>query len=240
MVDLSNFNYFVSMEIKHHKHLVIGITGQMGAGKDTAARILKKAIGATYSKDSKLRGEYECLTIPMAQKLKEVVAVMGGLPDYKWFDSQEFKSTTSPFFIKGEKVTWRQMLQLVGTEGLRSIDPNIHCQMFHNLLNQKNQSIVLVPDIRFDNEAQYIKDNFNGVILKINRPETDKSQSEITHDSEKGISRDLVDMWFTNSRDINFFGEMISVYAEHLLFPIIDELFVNVPSPKLYKIQTSE
>lgn len=228
------------MEIKHHKHLVIGITGQMGAGKDTTARILKKAIGEAYSKDGIKHLEYECLTVPMAQKLKEVVAVMGGLPDYKWFDSQEFKSTSSPFFIKGEKVTWRQMLQLVGTEGLRSIDPNIHCQMFHNLLNNKKQSIVLVPDIRFDNEAQYIKDNFNGIILRVTRPETDKPRNEITHDSEKGISRSLIDMSFTNDQDINFFGQLVSVYAEHFIFPVIDQLFVDVPSPKLYKIKASE
>jgi len=55
---------------------------------------------------------------------------------------------------------------------------------------------VVIDDVRFDNEAELIRD-MGGVVVEITRP----NSIQMDHQSEAGISRSLIDYTFSNHTD---------------------------------------
>lgn len=87
----------------------------------------------------------------------------------------------------------RRLWQVLGTDcGRCLIDENIWLNtLAHNLSDDQN---IVVPDVRFDNEAQFIRDH-GGEVWLIKRPGLENTD---THASEKGVSSDLIDVTFLN------------------------------------------
>jgi tRNA uridine 5-carbamoylmethylation protein Kti12 len=86
---------------------------------------------------------------------------------------------------KEDKPITRQLYQYIGTDLIRSLDINFHV----NKLKEKfliftstslvNNSIVIVDDVRFENEAEFIISN-NGILCKVVR----HTESNSSHSSE--------------------------------------------------------
>lgn len=147
---------------------LIGISGKIGSGKDTAAEIIQH------------------LTNPMgldmfpyevkkfAGKLKIIASILTGIPVEK-FEDQEFKKQylgedwdyQIDKFNPIQKMTVRELLQKLGTNALRD---ELHTNVWVNALfaDYNENSNWLVTDTRFPNEAKAIKD-LGGVVLRIER-----------------------------------------------------------------------
>ncbi len=83
----------------------------------------------------------------------------------------------------------RQLLQETGSL-MRSIDKDIFVKNMQYKID-KNKKILVISDIRYDNEAELIKSN-GGIIIKIMRPDA-VTTIHNKHETEKGISENLVD-----------------------------------------------
>lgn len=150
---------------------LLGLTGLAGCGKDTIARIMSE-----NSTNIELYA--------LADPLKKAASSIFNIP-LDSFYNQNLKEMVEPYW----DLSPREMLQKLGTEACRNVfGEDIWLKSgesyIKDLLNKGKT--VIVTDIRFDNEAQWIKDN-GGIIIEIQRDNL-KKQEKHNHSSEQGIS----------------------------------------------------
>ena len=115
--------------------MIIGISGKIGSGKDTVAKIITELQPDKYWSIRKFAG-----------KLKDVATLLTGIHQSK-FEDQEFKQTNlgpewdRQFYTEGK--SWkkrpmlvREFLQILGTEGLRK---GLHENIWVNALMREYQ-----------------------------------------------------------------------------------------------------
>lgn len=179
---------------------LIGLSGKKGAGKDLATQIIQimdyhpemstdeivENIGNSdygFLKDAYKNKKF-------AYKLKKITCDLTGITMDKLEDPKYKGMTVSEFtgmdwtWENGDDVvdyTFRDWLQLIGTDGMRN---NIHPDIWVKSLFADYQPEVIqqledglheiypkwiISDIRFPNEAEAIKER-GGIVIRINRP----------------------------------------------------------------------
>lgn len=136
---------------------LVGICGKARAGKDTVADLLCD----TSSRGLIVAPGNNHIKSPMAGPLKAgIQAIFGKLP------SDEEKEDPVPGF----EFTWRRAMQTLGTEWGRELDVDIWTKIQqHNLEAAKGfADMFVVPDIRFDNEAEWLFAN-DGILVEVRR-----------------------------------------------------------------------
>lgn len=157
--------------------ILIGLTGQIGCGKTTVANFIKSETGAKE--------------LSFADPIKEVIAYLTGIPRQQ-LDDQEVKKRMFP----DSSVTVRHALQTLGTEwGRELIDQDIWVNYVKRQIETEDQNFI-VPDVRFENEAQMIRD-LGGIIIHIR----DEKERTDTHASEKRITNHWNDYFLVNHHD---------------------------------------
>ena len=122
----------------------------------------------------------------------------------------------------------RKKLQIIGTEeGRDKYGEDIWINIMHNwikILNSRGIKRFIITDVRFQNEANWIK-SLNGIIIKIEAPnrymnrvvdeagkDTDKIKDIILHPSEKNIDEiKNYDICLKNDLDDNVENEIIKI-----------------------------
>ena len=166
---------------------LIGISGKIGAGKDTVGKIIQDltAVKTSY-------GTTNVFEIKkFAGKLKQIVSLLTGIPvgDLEKQEVKDMKLGSewnySGYDFTGMPVvgsyTVRELLQQTGTEAMRD---QIHENVWVNALFADYDPRVvaryngheleayshkwLITDVRFPNEAQAIKDR-GGIVIRLNR-----------------------------------------------------------------------
>ena len=153
--------------------MIISITGKIGSGKDTIARMIQE-----YTKDS-----WEVRKF--AGKLKQIASILTGVSQHL-FEDQEFKKLD----MSGNwGMTYREFLQKLGTDALRD---NLHKEVWINALfseQRDRNSNWIITDTRFPNEYDACKKH-DAVMIKVVRPGsyTGNHASEISldHISDSG------------------------------------------------------
>lgn len=146
--------------------LIVGISGFAGAGKDTAGIALAKLGWKRHS---------------FADPLRESCSIVTGVP-VSIFNDCELKNVPRDD-LYGK--TPREVLQLMGTEGWRTlISKNIWVDAFLKQAAKSDSPGVYTCDVRFINEAEAIR-NAGGILIHISRPGKDKP--EFLHQSETEI-----------------------------------------------------
>jgi hypothetical protein len=128
---------------------LIGLTGKAGVGKTTLAEY--------FSDNEKFK------IMSYATPLKEALSVMTG-EDISLFTDHSLKEQE----IKWIGRTPRQIMQLFGTDFVRDmIHPDFWVlRMKQELL--KSQDDIIIDDIRFDNEADLVRE-LGGLVIHMNR-----------------------------------------------------------------------
>jgi CBS-domain-containing membrane protein len=181
--------------------MIILLSGFKHSGKDTFAELLIKKI----PKDK----TYEI--VALADKLKKTVCDAFGV-DYKYAYDQEFKevpcelimtedtsrkilntfgSDNNDLILKhvGKKFpTVRVALQYVGTEVLRDLSQDIHCEELDKDIIRNKKDITIITDSRFINEMNYFQDKYLNTraffvkrdkVIPENTPDLHKSEKEM-------------------------------------------------------------
>ena len=154
---------------------LIGIAGRARSGKDTVANFIDAAIGGyRYS---------------FADPIRAMLVPLGvDLSDPYW---QARKEESIPAL----GVSPRRMMQTLGTEwGRQLIHPDLWLIMAHQRLLQNGPGMV-ISDVRFDNEAAWIRKH-GGRIIHVIRPDTKAVEA---HTSEDGIEMQDTDARLFNS-----------------------------------------
>lgn len=174
--------------------IVVGITGAAGAGKGTVAAML---------------GWHE---VSFADPLYEMISVMTGYPVERLKDRQ-FKEQVIPWLGKSP----RQLLQTLGTDwGRDTVAKDVWRKIGARRIRVAHLagvSCVAVPDVRFDDEADLIHEEFGGVVWEAVRP---GAPTCVGHVSEAGISRDRIDRTLVNGGTLDEFREVVQAAAAGL------------------------
>lgn len=142
---------------------VITISGYAMAGKDLSAIILKEKFEIFGKK---------VLIVHYADYLKFIAKQY-----YAWDGQKDERGRT--------------LLQWLGTDKIRAIFPSFWVDAVVSLIKvfKSDYDFFLIPDARFVNELQTMKDNFYGICINIVRPNFDSGLTEAqkNHPSEKAL-----------------------------------------------------
>lgn len=169
---------------------LIGITGKARSGKDTAGKFLIDT--------------YEYYRFAFADPLKKACAEMFGIPLNHFYDD-DLKELVNPFW----GISPRVMAQKLGTDCGREI-------FFDDIwirraeMELKNHKYVVITDVRFENEAEFIRSN-GGVLIHIQR---DGAQQVNAHKSENGVAVADTDYTVFNNWSIDKLYESIDVVLD--------------------------
>ena len=142
----------------------ICISGKARAGKDTAAEILRVKLESQGN---------SVLVTHFADLLKYICKTYFG-----WDGNKDEHG--------------RSLLQQIGTEGVRSHNPNYWVDFIVQLISmfQDKWDYVIVPDARFPNEIERIKKVFDSVHIRISRS---AKTSDLTHEQSNHASEVALD-----------------------------------------------
>lgn len=150
---------------------IIGIAGRAGAGKNTVAEMIP---------NSSVFG--------FADPLYEGLAAMLGVPE-EMLRSRRNKETPLKWLGKSP----RELMQTLGTEwGRGMVAQDIWLRLAKRRIETYGGTIVF-SDVRFDNEAEWIR-NQGGEVWLVERDQ----ETHHTHSSEAGISPHLIDRVIDN------------------------------------------
>jgi len=180
---------------------VIALSGKKDAGKDTGANHLAANYLAMYNPRIKPK------VLRMADPLKKFCAQWFGLNYNKLNGSNEDKNSLTPFLWehvptnlsprdedvwKTGPMTYREVLQVWGTDILRTFDPDCHVRRWSQeakLQADGGVPVLFTTDVRFPNEIQAVLDlddqneNVHSRVLRLTRdPHQDSHESETALD----------------------------------------------------------
>lgn len=167
--------------------MIIGISGKAQAGKDTTAMMinfLREYPEASWNMywNCDLPFEIEDYNIVhFADLLKDAAEVMLSLPR---FTMQGTHGKNMRFdWLDG--ITGRRFLQKLGTAVRNEIHPDFWTRAL--FIRHKNNPNLIIPDVRFPNEAKIVK-NHGGILIRIERPGAGAGDhiSETALDNYKG------------------------------------------------------
>ena len=164
--------------------MIVGLTGIARSGKDTAGVYIERHFGIP--------------TIAFADPLKAALVPLFGITPEM---AQGVGGYDREQLVPPWNISVREMTQKLGTECVREV----FCKDF--LVRRMEAEVdsneqffegFVVTDVRFDNEAQWIKDR-GGVILHLHRQVDTKCRG---HKSEDGIRIELIDKHIPNESTV--------------------------------------
>lgn len=169
--------------------MIIGLAGNAGVGKSTAAGF--------FENHGFVRDAY-------ASTMKKAVSVMFGIQLEILQSDIEVKSKIDPYW----QMTYRQILQLFGTEACRHAFGG---DIWERVLWRRHDTYVrdscydlVIEDVRFDNEAEAIRKR-DGIVVLIMRT----GYTGDSHASEHGINSALVsDVIFNNGTKFDLYDKL--------------------------------
>ena len=197
--------------IKNNNITVIGITGKMMSGKDTLANFLHFAFS-----DSRITW--------FAYPMKQMMIDYFGFTKKDLYDSESKKEFNSFWGM-----TNREALQKIGTDCFRN---NFHKDTWLKTMEvniiQDPKPLIIIPDVRFPNEAQLIN-SLGGVVIKLNRP-NNITENYTQHVSETSIDHINADVTIQNDADlVTLFIRTFNVLKVLKLYP--GKLVLNPHKP---------
>ena len=170
--------------------LLVGITGYKRSGKDTAAHIIKQ-----------IDDEYQQKAF--ADPIKEIVhSIFDPMLHYQ---SNLYKDKTIPL----RNYSFRDLYIAFGERAGRKLDKNIWIDVLDSHINQSTHNKFIVSDVRYNNEARYIKE-CGGVMIRIVRKKDEKFLEWLFRNylpslfrrSETGVSDKYIDYIIVNDGSI--------------------------------------
>ena len=191
--------------------MLIGIIGPKGSGKSTLANIIQQ--------------KYNFELMSFASVVKDISSIIFGydreLLEGETKESRIWRETIDKDWSKllNKDITPRITLQIIGTEfGRKILGQNIWIEVLKNKISKNKNKNIIISDIRYENEAQFIRDN-KGILIRVSKSNLEFNLSE-THSSEMELYNIKEDHSIENNgtieqleqQIINLFNNNISIY----------------------------
>ena len=180
------------------KHDIIGIAGKAHAGKDTVANLLLSLFQVpTYI--------YH-FADPIKQHLCDLLKV-----DIRYFNDTKLKES-----VYKDDLTYRMLMQNTGDSFKKIFGEEV----FVNLANEyyksiNSNSILIIPDVRYEYEAEWIKSN-SGIMIYVDNMNSSTTMSNSHSSESKTIDCDII-IHNDKSQSINHLLEQVDyVYFRNL------------------------
>ena len=185
--------------------MIIGIAGKKGVGKDTVAGIIKDEL------------DCGCEIMSFSSHLKDGCKAIFGFTEEQVNGAE--KEVVDTYW--GE--TPRKVLQFVGTELFRekmqeilkkAVKGNFWIDVLKRKIKESKKKTVVISDVRFQNEADFIINEMDGLLIHIKRPKIDidtKHTSETSVDKLEGLMYNI-----TNDGSIEDLRKKISTIFQLL------------------------
>lgn len=195
--------------------LLLAFTGKAGAGKSTAAEWYVK--------------EHRFFPESFAERPKVAMQNLFGLEHSQVFGNKEQKEAVIPSLSRHRHISGRLLLQTFCTEWAReTISPDVWVwpveKKWETMKNIPGFKGMVISDLRFDNEAKWVKSQ-GGIIIEItevkNGEESKWSSDDAMekHVSESGISMDLIDATVGNGKTTKeFFWSSVAQNVDLALY----------------------
>lgn len=152
--------------------MIVGFVGKKGSGKSTAAEFLENEHGF-------MRVNFkDALVAELKHKMPLLLDEILNLVNYE--KAVADMGTVNDLFVEKPPVI-RALLQNYGTEVRRADDPEYWVDAWRNLVNVLDKTDIVVDDVRFENEAQAVRD-MGGCLIRIIKE--GEQQPVDTHASE--------------------------------------------------------
>lgn len=161
--------------------MLIGLAGNAGVGKDTAAGYLRAVHGFRQ--------------IAFADPIRAML--LAALPS---LEPKDFEHSRKEEILPGIDKSPRQLMQLLGTEwGRTLVHPDIWVQLAEDKVRSEHVNLgraLVISDVRAENEAAMIR-KYRGVVVHLHR----KAAARVSpHSSEAGIAVCVGDWQVANDR----------------------------------------
>ena len=164
---------------------LIGIAGRIGAGKDTIAAHLRDRHGYAILRFS------TALKAEVKARFRRTLTVIAGLNGMQPSGREGWSDFLDWLLMVAKPPGIRELLQEYGTEVRRQDDPaywvNPWSRTYTQHRTRRPEIPVVVPDVRFSNEAHAIA-QAGGVIIRVERAALGV-YDPMDHASEIGLSR---------------------------------------------------
>lgn len=168
----------------HLKPRLVGLCGDIGSGKSTVAQHLARAHGYQRKAFATLL-KHTALDVfgPMGMESRNV------------FGTQEEKNKPIAGITdaEGRPQTGRRILEWLGTEGFRTIDPDVWVKSLLGSLSLSGERYV-VEDVRFPNEFEALREHGGRVweVRKIGGPDFGGRTGHESDDAWRHVRKDEV------------------------------------------------
>ena len=179
---------------------IVGFTGPAGVGKDAAAGMLIHELRAM---------SITAAGVAFATPIKDMAAALLRAAGASVSDIEACKRDRDARPLPGVDITMRRILQTLGTEwGRELVDEELWIKVLLSRVDRLPfADVVVVPDVRFENEARALKER-GGMIVRVER---DVEPVE-AHASETPLPEELVDVVVDNSGSLDdLHREMIAL-----------------------------
>ena len=196
------------------KKRIIGISGKIGSGKDTFAELLAEQLKCKVERHA------------LADKLRLITEIISGVRMSTTHEINKpfcneihnYTQNQKNIVIKQFNKTIGETLQLVGTDLFRdNYDTDIWVKSFFNeeLEEKLNEGkIIIVPDVRFINEADYIIQEGGYLIRLEGDPMGVRKNSlrDLNHDSETNLDSytKFNKIIYNDKKDINVLKNIVN------------------------------
>lgn len=168
--------------------LIVGIAAKAGQGKDTLAGMLGWPTRA-FAYTLKAMLSAACLPEPPTREEKEAL-------------------------IEGLGFSWREAAQLLGTEWGRALNPEIWILLTERALNNCGHKVVVITDVRFDNEATWVRRH--GLLAHLEGRPTTTVGYAANHASEAGVAKASGDYLIRNEGSLQDLQESATRFKHHI------------------------
>jgi len=219
--------------------MILGLSGKALSGKDTTAdyliekhgwcgkaalaenlkRACMKIFGMSEKQVFTQSGKSSLLTPPVILTFMDIQSILSWMR--KTHDISLSNKSIMDFecFLGRVLTTPREVLQFVGTDIMRTFEPNYHTEViFRSIEPEKN---LIITDVRFPNEAKSVLDN-GGCLVRINRDFSLRAKKNPnisdTHSSETALD-DWTDWSYildNNSEDLETLYNKIDIMLEDI------------------------
>lgn len=168
---------------------VICISGKAQHGKDTTASLIQECL---------IHSGYKVLVVHYADLLKYICKSFFG-----WDGNKDEEG--------------RRVLQYVGTDVIRKKSPNYWVDFVSGFLEifDNEWDWVLIPDTRFPNEVDVMRDRFNAMHVRVVRPGfvSPLTTEQQNHPSETALDEDIPEYYLENSGSFEELKETVNTFV---------------------------
>ena len=156
--------------------MIIGIAGKIGSGKDLVGRMISYIYdnaNISYENYKNTPNTEFIHKRHFADSLKMVCSILTDT-SYEYFSDRDFKNQSIPW-LKGSP-SIRKLLQDVGTCLKEKIDPDLWIKLLFKYT--ETWDMVIIPDVRFQNEVDAIH-NQEGIVIHLIRDDRFNTPTDI-------------------------------------------------------------